>query len=80
VFKESNKWFRFETSLGPSRAGDFDAVQLDYDRPGNPGVIRAVKDEIREVSPGLYLGQAYMTVRGAPHLAVYFALADRRAG
>jgi hypothetical protein len=79
VFKDSNKWFRFETTLGRSRAGDFDAVQLDYDRPGNPGVIRAVKDEVREVAPGLYLGQAYMTVRGTPKLAVYFALADKHA-
>ena len=23
-------WFRFETSVAPSRAGDFDAVHLDY--------------------------------------------------
>jgi len=32
-----------------SRAGDFDALQLDYDLPGNPPVIRSIKDEIREI-------------------------------
>jgi hypothetical protein len=30
------RWFRFETFVGRSRAGDFDAVQLDYDVPENP--------------------------------------------
>jgi hypothetical protein len=66
--------FRFETSIGPSRAGTFPALQLDYDLPENPGFIRAIKDEIRQVAPGLFLGQAYwMTARG-PHLVRYFAV------
>ena len=35
VFSDTRprRWFRFETSVGPSRAGAFDAVQLDYDNP-----------------------------------------------
>jgi hypothetical protein len=74
VFGDRWKWFRFETFVGPSRAGDFDAVQLDYDNRDNPFFIRAIKDEIREIAPGLYLGQAYIQTRGNTHLALYFAL------
>jgi len=69
------RWFRFETSLGPSRAGAFDAFQLDYDNPDNPGLIRAIKDEVREVAPGLYLGLAYVMWRQRPRLVLYFGLA-----
>jgi len=67
-------WFRFDTFVAPSRAGAFDAVQLDYDNAGNPGFIRAIKDEVREVAPGLYLGLAYFMWRGRPKLVLYFGL------
>jgi hypothetical protein len=77
VVSNSFELYRFETSVGRSRAGDFDAVQLDYDLPENPFFIRAIKDEIREIAPGLWLGQAYAELRGTPHLVLYFALANR---
>jgi hypothetical protein len=77
VLSDSNRWFKFETFIGRSRAGDFDALQLDYDHRGNPFFIRAIKDEIREIAPGLYLGQAYVMVRGKAHLGLYFALKSR---
>lgn len=80
VFGDDDKgrrWFRFETFIGPSRAGAFDAFQLDYDNPANPFFIRAIKDEIREVAPGLYLGQAYVVIGGKPRLALYFGLRKR---
>ena len=67
--------YRFETSVGRSRAGDFDAVQLDYDLPENPFFIRAIKDEIREIAPRLYLGQAYLQINDKAHLVLYFGLA-----
>ena len=67
--------YRFETFIGPSRAGNFQALQLDYDLPENPFFIRAIKDEMRELSPGLYLGQAYIQVGArAPYLGLYFGL------
>jgi hypothetical protein len=68
------RWFRFATRIEPSRAGAFDAFQLDYDNPDNPFFIRAIKDELREVAPGLYLGQAYVVIAGRPRLALYFGL------
>jgi hypothetical protein len=66
--------YRFETRIDASKAGDFDALQLDYDLPDNPGVIRAIEDEIRELSPGLWLGQAYLRIGGQPVLILYFGL------
>jgi hypothetical protein len=70
-----SRWFRFETSIAPSRAGDFEALHLDYDNPGNPFFIRAIKDEIRQVAPGLYLGQAYVVTGARTRLVLYFGLA-----
>jgi len=77
VFSDTHprRWFRFQTSLGPSRAGAFDAFQLDYDNPDNPGFVRAIRDEVREVAPGLYLGLAYVMWRKQPRLVLYFGLA-----
>ncbi len=77
VLSERLALFRFETRVDRSRAGDFDAVQLDYDLPENPFFIRAIKDEIREVEPGLWLGQAYLHAGGKDTLVLYFGLASR---
>lgn len=75
----SDRWklFRFTTFVGPSRAGDFHAVQLDYDHPSNPFFIRAIKDELRELSPGLFLGQAYLQLGQTDRLVLYFGLQQR---
>jgi hypothetical protein len=69
--------YRFETSIAKSKAGDFDALQLDYDLPDNPGFIRAIEDEIRELSPGLWLGQAYLRIGGQAVLILYFGLSSK---
>ena len=74
VVSDRLQLYPFLTTVKPSRAGDFDAVELDYDLPENPFFIRDIKDEIRTVRDGLYLGQAYLCVGDAEHLAVYFAL------
>jgi hypothetical protein len=68
------RWFRFETFIGPSRADGGRAFQLDYDNRDNPFFIRAIKDEVRQVAPGLFLGQAYVMLLGRPRLALYFGL------
>jgi hypothetical protein len=71
-----DRWrlYRFTTSIGRSRAGEFDAVQLDYDLAENPFFMRPIKDEIRELAPGLYLGQAWLqTCLGTP-LVLWFGL------
>jgi hypothetical protein len=72
----SDRWrlYRFETFISRSRAGDFDALQLDYDNRDNPFFIRAIKDEMRELASGLWLGQAYLQLGEKAHLALYFGL------
>jgi hypothetical protein len=68
-------WFRFDTSVGRSHAGDFDAVHLDYGHNRNPPLVRKVKDEVREVAPGLWLGLAYLSLRDGEHLGCFFGIA-----
>ena len=75
VFGNRATWYEFETSVGRSRAGEFDAVQLDYDRPTNPFFVRPIKDEVREVGPGLWLGLAYLKTKEKDRLGLYFGLA-----
>lgn len=53
-------------------------VLLDYDRPGNPWVIRRIRDELRELRPGLFLGPALFETRRDPVLVLWFAI-DHRA-
>ena len=79
VFSERIALFRFETFVARSRAGDFDAVQLDYDLKENPFFIRAIKDEIRELERGLWLGQAYLHARGKDTLVLYFGLTQAKS-
>ena len=72
---ERVSWFHFETFIGKSKAGDFDAVHLDYGHSGNPPVIKQVQDELREVAPGLWLGLAYLHMNDGDHLACFFGVA-----
>jgi hypothetical protein len=78
VFGDRIRWFPFDTFIAPSRAGDFDAFQLDYDKPANPFFIRAIKDEVRQLRPGLFLGQAYLKTKKREILVLYFGL-ERQA-
>jgi hypothetical protein len=70
-----HRLFPFETSIGKSVIDAGAAVVLDYDLPDNPGAIRAIHDEVREVAPGLFLGPACLKRRGGPPIvALWFAL------
>jgi len=53
-----HRLFPFRTTIGASVVDGRPAVILDYDDPDNPGFIRAVHDEVREVAPGLMFGPA----------------------
>ena len=50
--------FPFDTRLGSSRVDGRPAFILDYDLDENPGWIRRIHDEVREVTAGLFLGPA----------------------
>lgn len=74
VLGDRLRMVRFDSFIGSSRAGDFDAIQLDYDRPSNPAWARRFRDELRELAPGLYLGQTYWLRDEGAKLLFYFAL------
>lgn len=67
--------YRFDTRIEASAHDGRPAVVLDYDRPGNPLLIRAIRDELRQVRDGLFLGPAYAQLIGRPRLALFFAVA-----
>jgi len=70
--------FPFETSFGPSAIDGKPTLILDYDLAVNPGYIRHVHDEIREVAEGLFLGPAMWKGGGdAKTLVLWFALDSR---
>lgn len=75
-----DRWrlFTFRTRVAPSRHDGREVIELDYDRPANPFFIRAIEDEIREVAPGLYLGQAWLRVGAKKTFVLWFGLADAR--
>lgn len=66
--------FPFHTLLGPSRIDGKETLILDYDLTDNPGLIRKIHDEIREVSPGLFLGPAMWKAQAGEALVLWFAL------
>jgi hypothetical protein len=63
----------FDYFVGPSRAGEFNAIQLSYSRWDNVPVLWPLKDEMRQVAPGLWLGQAYLEM-GQSVFLFYFGL------
>ena len=64
--------FPFNTSIASSLIDGESCVRLDYDLPDNPGVIRKIHDEVREVSPGLFLGPAMWKLAGPASTGVGF--------
>lgn len=66
--------YRFETRVAPSAIDGAPCIFLDYDLPENPFFIRAIRDELRQVGPGLYIGPAMLGQRD-PRLVLFFAIA-----
>jgi hypothetical protein len=69
--------FPFNTSFGPSALDGKPTLILDYDLDVNPGYIRRIHDEIREVAEGLFLGPAMWKSRTDRSLVLWFALDSR---
>src|SRR5688572_2202241 len=70
----TRRWFPFETRVEPSAIDGEPCILLDYDLDANPKPIRMIRDELREVAPGLFLGPAMLdTGKGDPRLVLFFA-------
>jgi len=73
-----HRLFPFRTHLGPSVVDGGPAVVLDYGDPDNPGFIRAIHDEVREIAPGLFFGPAcWKGAGGKTTVILWFALDAR---
>lgn len=70
--------FPFETHIGMSSVDGRAAIVLDYGLAENPGYIRKIHDEVREIAPGLYLGPAMWKGERERTTLLFFAL-DTRA-
>jgi hypothetical protein len=70
----TRRWFPFHTRVEPSAIDGDACILLDYDLSENPKPIRMIRDELREVAPGLFLGPAMLdTGKGDPRLILFFA-------
>jgi hypothetical protein len=69
--------FPFETRFDASAIDGKPTLVLDYDLDANPSFIRRIHDEIREVSPGLFLGPAMWKSVRDKQLVLWFALDSR---
>lgn len=71
--------FEFRTSIVPPLAGDDDVVMLNYDLDGNPSLIRKIRDDLKKLKEGLFLGSANLRQDdGSYNFALYFALQLQR--
>jgi hypothetical protein len=66
--------FPFVTRFDASALDANRTIVLDYDRPENPPYIRRIHDEIRELSPGVYLGPAMWKTKRGPTTLLWFSL------
>jgi hypothetical protein len=72
-----NQWcgfraIRAEVYYGPSWLDGRPAIIMDYSRTSK--VWAEVRDEVREVAPGLYLGRMYRRKPCGPAFQMFFAL------
>lgn len=67
--------FPFETKVVDSFIDGKPCILLDYEQPENPWFISMIRDEIREVSPGLFMGPAmWKDGRDNATLVLWFAV------
>ena len=71
--------FPFQTRIEPSIIDGRDCIYLDYDLPENPWFIRKIRDELRQVAEGLFLGPAmWKTANNRAALVLWFAIDNRQ--
>lgn len=70
--------FPFTTRVAKSAVDGRDTIYVDYRQKGNPWLIQMIRDELREIEPGLFLGPAmWKTGRGSAFHVLWFALDAR---
>lgn len=68
--------YSFVGRVTPAIYGRAEAYVLDYDMPDNPGAVQNVREELKELGDGLYLGRTYVRIRGEHRFVMYFVLEE----
>jgi hypothetical protein len=68
------KWFKFATSIIPPLDGKDDVLTLNYSNQGNIWPIRLVRDDLKKLHDGLFLGAVYLKSKKGYKFTLYFAL------
>ena len=66
--------YNFETRISPPMVGASDVFELNYDLAVNPWYVRLIRDDLRKIDDGLFLGAANVKLFGKHRFLVYFAL------
>ena len=66
--------FPFRTFIKKGVGDKKTVMELDYDIPRNPAIVRRVIDEIVEVGEGSYLGRTYIKENEKYRLAAFFRI------
>lgn len=66
--------FRFQTRVVAPLVGKNDVVTLNYDFPHNPWLVRQVRDDLKKLRDGLFLGSANFRWKGEYRFVLYFGL------
>lgn len=74
IWPLEHQLFAFETAIIPPLVGSKKVFSLNYDLPGNPWLIRQIRDDIRKIDDHLFLGTANFRWQGDYHFILYFAL------
>ncbi len=67
-------WFPFETGIIPPLTGEDRVFTLNYALPRNFWPIRIIRDDLKKLKEGLFLGSVYMKWTRKYIFMLYFAL------
>jgi hypothetical protein len=69
--------FQCDTQITPPLVDPNNVFRLNYDIPGNPWYIRRIRDDIKRIGDGLYLGTANFRMGSAHKFIIYFVLESK---
>jgi hypothetical protein len=69
--------FHCDTLITTPLVGPNNVFRLNYDVPGNPWYIRRIRDDIKRIGDGLYLGTANFRMGSAHKFIIYFVLESK---
>ena len=71
--------YQCETRIVPPLVGTDNVYYLNYDLPSNPWYVRRIRDDIKKIGDGLFLGSANFKILGKHRFLVYFVLESATA-